>query len=131
MCRRQNSGETGRILLPWSLPACAAIRVLPQSEAPLTLASAVDPKKFGGRWLVIAHVPYLDEVAARVGYPLYMKPYDGGGWRGVSRIGNADDLHRAYNSSGEMLMHLQAAVDGYDVFARASDTGAVKVVLTR
>ena len=43
------------------LAACAAIRVLPQSEAPPTLASAVDPKKFGGRWLVIAHVPYFDE----------------------------------------------------------------------
>jgi hypothetical protein len=71
----------------------------------------------------------LDEVAARVGYPLYMKPYDGGGWRGVSRIRNADDLHRAYNSSGEMLMHLQAAVEGYDVFARALSIGAETMVM--
>jgi hypothetical protein len=38
-----------------------------------------------------------------------MKPYDGGGWRGVSRVRNAEELHRAYNESVEMLMHLQAA----------------------
>ncbi|MDX6249418.1 MAG: hypothetical protein QOF10_2778, partial [Kribbellaceae bacterium] len=57
----------------------------------------------------------LDAVAEKVGYPLFMKPYDGGAWRGVSRIRNADELHRAYDESGEMLMHLQASVEGYDV----------------
>ena len=36
-----------------------------------------------------------------------MKPFDGGGWRGVSRIDGPDDLRRAYDDSGEMLMHLQ------------------------
>src|SRR5207249_4336582 len=46
----------------------------------------------------------LDAIAAGIGYPLYMKPYDGGGWRGVSRINNPDELHSAYNSSGEMLV---------------------------
>ena len=39
-----------------------------------------------------------------------MKPFDGGGWRGVSQIRDRDDLHRAYDESGEMLMHLQQAV---------------------
>ena len=29
-----------------------------------------------------------------LGYPLYMKPFDGGGWRGVSRINDQDDLHQ-------------------------------------
>ena len=57
-----------------------------------------------------------------------MKPYDGGGWRGVSRVNNPDELHRAYNSSGGMLMHLQASVD-YDVFARALSIGAETIVM--
>ena len=39
-----------------------------------------------------------------------MKPFDGGGWRGVSRVHDRDALHRAYDESGEMLMHLQATV---------------------
>jgi hypothetical protein len=64
----------------------------------------------------------LDSIAEDMGYPLYMKPFDGGGWRGVSRIDNRTDLHRSYDDSGEMLMHLQATVD-YDVFARALSIG--------
>lgn len=64
----------------------------------------------------------LDAIAADLGYPLYMKPFDGGGWRGVSRIDTVEQLHAAYDASGEMLMHLQATVD-YDVFVRALTIG--------
>jgi hypothetical protein len=71
----------------------------------------------------------LESVAAKIGYPLFMKPYDGGGWRGVSRIRNADELNRAYDESGEMLMHLQASVEGYDVFARSLSIGAETMVM--
>jgi hypothetical protein len=71
----------------------------------------------------------LDAVAAQVGYPLFMKPYDGGAWRGVSRIKDAAGLHRAYDESGEMLMHLQASVEGYDVFARSLSIGAETMVM--
>ena len=42
----------------------------------------------------------LDEVASRVGFPMYMKPFDGGAWRGVSRIDDDAALHRAYDESG-------------------------------
>lgn len=65
----------------------------------------------------------LDAVAAELGYPMFMKPFDGGAWRGVSMIKNEQDLHRAYDESGEMLMHLQKAVDGFEVFARALTIG--------
>ena len=70
----------------------------------------------------------LDVLADRLGYPLYMKPFDGGGWRGVSRIADRDDLHRAYDESGGMLMHLQATVD-YDHFARALSIGPETMVM--
>jgi hypothetical protein len=70
----------------------------------------------------------LDAIADDLGYPMYMKPFDGGGWRGVSRINNRDDLHRAYDESGEMLMHLQATVE-YDVFARALSIGPETMVM--
>ncbi len=70
----------------------------------------------------------LDAIAEQIGYPLYMKPYDGGAWRGVSRISNPAELHAAYDESGEMLMHLQHAVD-YDVFARSLSIGAETMVM--
>jgi hypothetical protein len=58
-----------------------------------------------------------------------MKPYDGGAWVGVSRIANAQQLHQAYDESGQRLMHLQKAVDGYDVFARSLSIGAETMVM--
>jgi len=70
----------------------------------------------------------LDAIAAQIGYPLFMKPYDGGAWRGVSRINNPAELHSAYDASGEMLMHLQKAID-YDVFARSLSIGAETMVM--
>jgi hypothetical protein len=70
----------------------------------------------------------LDAIAEQIGYPLFMKPYDGGAWRGVSRIDNAEELHAAYDASGEMLMHLQKAVD-FDVFARSLSIGAETMVM--
>ena len=71
----------------------------------------------------------LDAIAQRIGYPLFMKPYDGGAWRGVSRIRNPAELHAAYNQSGGMLMHLQKAIDDYDVFARSLSIGAETMVM--
>jgi len=70
----------------------------------------------------------LDAIADSLGYPLYMKPFDGGGWRGVSRINDRGDLHRAYDESGEMLMHLQATVE-YEHFARALSIGPETMVM--
>jgi hypothetical protein len=65
----------------------------------------------------------LDFVAEQVGYPLYMNPFDGGMWVGVTRIESSEQLHRAYEASGERLMHLQAAVDDFDVFTRSLSIG--------
>ena len=71
----------------------------------------------------------LDAIAAEIGYPLFMKPYDGGQWIGVTHIGDSDALHRAYDASGQRLMHLQASIEGYDVFARSLSIGAETMVM--
>ena len=71
----------------------------------------------------------LEEVAHQVGYPLFMKPFDGGAWVGVTRIENDAELHHWYDESGERLMHLQAAVEGFDVFARSLSIGAETMVM--
>jgi hypothetical protein len=58
-----------------------------------------------------------------------MKPYDGGAWVGVSRIGDEDALRRAYDESGQRLMHLQESIEGFDVFARSLSIGAETMVM--
>ena len=72
----------------------------------------------------------LEEVAGQIGYPLYMKPFDGGAWVGVTRISDDGDLHRRYDESGERLMHLQSSIEGFDVFARSLSIGAETMVMS-
>jgi hypothetical protein len=71
----------------------------------------------------------LEQVAEQVGYPLFMKPFDGGAWVGVSRITSPEELHRAYDESGQRLMHLQASVEGFDAFARSLTIGPETMVM--
>src|SRR2546421_7569421 len=41
----------------------------------------------------------LAAIAEQIGYPLFMKPYDGGQWIGVTRVRDRDELRRAYDAS--------------------------------
>lgn len=65
----------------------------------------------------------LGEIGDKIGYPMFMKPYDGGGWAGVSRIDDEASLRRAYDQSGTRVMHLQEAVEPYDLFVRCIGLG--------
>jgi hypothetical protein len=71
----------------------------------------------------------LPAIADRIGYPLFMKPYDGGQWIGVSRVRDREELMHAYDESGRRLMHLQASVENFDVFARSLSIGAETMVM--
>jgi hypothetical protein len=71
----------------------------------------------------------LNEVAQQIGYPMFMKPFDGGAWVGVSIVRNAEELAERYDDSGRRLMHLQRAVDGFDVFARSLSIGPETMVM--
>ena len=65
----------------------------------------------------------LGEVGEQLGYPFFMKPYDGGAWVGVNRIDNEGELQKAYEQSGNRLMHLQKSVDPHDLFVRCLGVG--------
>ncbi len=65
----------------------------------------------------------LPEVGRSVGYPAYMKPYDGGAWVGVSRIEDDARLQEAYDASGTRVMHLQRSVEPFDLFVRVLGVG--------
>lgn len=65
----------------------------------------------------------LGAVGKKLGYPLFMKPYDGGGWKGVNKIDDEAALRARYEESGKLVMHLQAAVYPFDVFVRCIGLG--------
>jgi hypothetical protein len=65
----------------------------------------------------------LPAIANKMGYPLFMKPFDGGGWRGVSRVTNDFELMQSYDASGQTMMHLQKGLADYEVFVRSLGIG--------
>ncbi len=65
----------------------------------------------------------LGVVGKSLGYPMFMKPYDGGGWKGVSRIADEAALRARYDESGKLVMHLQKAVEPFDRFVRCIGFG--------
>jgi len=65
----------------------------------------------------------LGAIGDRIGYPLYMKPYDGGAWVGVTGIKNRQELVNAYESSGTRVMNLQKGVEPNDAFVRCIGLG--------
>jgi len=110
---------------------CAMIRL--GLKVPETVLVPYKNPLDNDRWAYTAanyNKPFdLDSIADELGYPLFMKPFDGGGWRGVSMVRDEAELHSAYDASGQMLMHLQAAVQGYDVFARSLSIGPETMVM--
>jgi hypothetical protein len=66
----------------------------------------------------------VEAIGGQIGYPLFMKPFDGGQWVGVSRVGSPEELRARYDESGERMMHLQTALEGFDVFVRSLSIGA-------
>jgi glutathione synthase/RimK-type ligase-like ATP-grasp enzyme len=51
-----------------------------------------------------------------VGFPAYMKPFDGGGWKEVYKIDNLDDLWDKYNQTKQYVMMLQEEITFDDYF---------------
>ncbi len=65
----------------------------------------------------------IAKIGDAIGWPMFMKPYDGGGWRAVTQIKDAAAAYKAYEESGKAVMHVQAAVKGYDRFVRCIGFG--------
>lgn len=65
----------------------------------------------------------LGAIGKKMGYPIFMKPYDGGGWRAVSKLDDESALREAYDQSGKLVMTLQAAVHPFDRFVRCIGLG--------
>lgn len=50
-------------------------------------------------------------IFAHVGFPAFMKPNTGGGWKSVYRCNDAQDVWNAYDETGQLNMLLQEGID--------------------
>ncbi len=51
-----------------------------------------------------------------VGFPAFLKPHDGSGWRDVYHVHSADEFFQAYDQTRDLCMILQAAVQFREYF---------------
>jgi glutathione synthase/RimK-type ligase-like ATP-grasp enzyme len=52
----------------------------------------------------------------QIGFPAYMKPHSGGGWKSVYRVDNPDDLWAKHAETGELVMLLQEEIQFTDYY---------------
>ena len=63
-----------------------------------------------------------EEIFSYIGFPLFMKPHDGGGWKHVYKIHTPEEFFFFYNQSGSICMMLQEAIE-YDSYYRCYCVG--------
>jgi hypothetical protein len=117
---------------PWSVQAnekhtsyCAMMRLgMPIPETWMLPPKSYEPTPDLKATLTsYAQLFDLKKVGEEVGWPFFLKPYDGGGWRGVTRVADEKAAWKAYEDSGTAVLHAQAAVEGFDLFVRCIGFG--------
>ncbi len=63
-----------------------------------------------------------------VGFPAFMKPFDGGGWKNVSKINSLEELIKEYDQTGTLCMTLQEGIE-FDQFVRCYCIGQEDVMI--
>jgi hypothetical protein len=63
-----------------------------------------------------------------VGLPAILKPFDGGGWKNVSRVNSLEELWAQYDQTGTLCMTLQEFID-FDQFVRCYCIGQEEVMI--
>lgn len=51
-----------------------------------------------------------DSIFQYVGFPAYMKPFAGGGWKNVYKLRSAEDFYQKHNETGQLVMLLQEEI---------------------
>lgn len=82
--------------------------LLPSHERPTdTSDSSFSNLKFPLSW---------EKIFEHIGFPAYMKPHAGGGWKSVYKLHNMDDFFRSYSETSQLVMMLQEEIVFEDYF---------------
>ncbi|SEJ33127.1 Glutathione synthase/RimK-type ligase, ATP-grasp superfamily [Dyadobacter koreensis] len=57
-----------------------------------------------------------EEMFRYIGFPAYMKPHDGGGWKSVYQVNDPHDMWRKHEETGQLIMMLQEEIQFTDYF---------------
>jgi len=71
-----------------------------------------------------------DEIFEYVGFPAFLKPFSGGGWKSVYKVTSRDEFFKAYDDTGDLCMTLQEGIE-FDDYFRCYVVGQEKVHVMR
>jgi len=71
-----------------------------------------------------------EEIFEYIGFPAFLKPYDGGGWKHVYKVDSQAEFFDRYNETGNLCMTLQRGVN-FEEYFRCYVIGQEKVHIMR
>lgn len=71
-----------------------------------------------------------EEVFAHIGFPAFLKPHSGGGWKSVYKVNSPKEVFEAYDQTGDLCMTLQEGIE-FDDYFRCYVVGQEKVHIMR
>jgi glutathione synthase/RimK-type ligase-like ATP-grasp enzyme len=66
------------------------------------------------------------QIFQHIGFPAYMKPFSGGGWKSVYKIHSPEELFKAHSETGQLVMMLQEEIV-FDAYFRCYCLGGKHV----
>lgn len=57
-----------------------------------------------------------DDIFQYIGFPAFLKPHSGGGWKSVYKVHNPEEFFRAYDDTGDLCMTLQQGIEFNEYF---------------
>lgn len=90
---------------------CLAIQVgVPVPRTVLLPSNQMPPDTTPASFRNLHYPMDWDGIVEEIGFPAYMKPHAGGGWKSVYRVESLDDLFAKHNETDTLVMMLQEEI---------------------
>lgn len=90
---------------------CLATKIdVPVPKTVIIPSSTMPPDTSDQSFSNLAYPLDWETIFKYIGFPAYMKPHAGGGWKNVYKVNNVDDFFTKHGETGELIMMLQEEI---------------------
>jgi glutathione synthase/RimK-type ligase-like ATP-grasp enzyme len=91
---------------------CLAVKIgIPVPKTVILPSREIPPDTTDLSFSNLAYPLDWETIFNYVGFPAYMKPFAGGGWKNVYRISDANDFYHKHSETGQLVMLLQEEIE--------------------
>lgn len=90
---------------------CLATKIdVPVPKTVIIPSSSMPPETTDQSFSNLAYPLDWESIFNYIGFPAYMKPHEGGGWKSVYKVSNVDDFFTKHGETGELIMMMQEEI---------------------